>query len=225
MNPEIRQNALHGKIAAITGATGSLGSALCRDVLKMGGRLILLTRSVPKSDALRNALLQEFPQANISRIPLELTEPESVKAACEQLQKTPPDILCLNAGGYCLPRTKGKWGFDPVFETNFVSQYYMARTLLPCLEARHGRILVTGSIAYMGAATDPRDMDFSRRSSNELVYGNAKRYLMFALWELVQEHPKVWLSIAHPGITPTGITRNYSPIRKTLIKYPMKLCL
>ena len=74
----------------------------------------------------------------------------------------------------------------------------------------------------MGAAADPRDVDFSARKRASLVYGNAKRYLMLALIGLFAREERVTLSVAHPGISFTNITAHYPKLLFALIKHPMK---
>ena len=214
---------LAGKTIAVTGATGGLGSALCRNILALGGRLILLNRSKNKTEALAASLREAFPDASITFLQTDLTDMGSVKSACEALLQMPLDALVLNAGAYAIPRSTCDTGCDNVFQTNFVSHYYMVHALLPLLEQRSGTVVAVGSIAHTYSKTDPEDMDFSRRRGSSLVYGNSKRYLMFALSELMKQHPGVRFSIAHPGISFTNITAHYPKYLFAIIKYPMKV--
>lgn len=214
---------LKNKTAAITGATGGLGCEICRSILAAGGRLILLTRDREKTSILRGQLLEEFPGSDITYYLCDLTDMEQVKALCDMLRPLPIDILILNAGAYAIPRLTCSTGYDNVFQTNFVSHYYMVKQLLPQLAARKGRIAAMGSIAHDYSKTDPRDIDFARRTKASLVYGNSKRYLMFALTELMKDNPDVRLTIAHPGITLTNITAHYPKALFALIKLPMKV--
>lgn len=214
---------LTGKTVAITGATGGLGREICRDVLRLGGNLILLNRNPDKTHALQKELLSSFPQASLSSLTVDLTDIESVRAVCTQLKAMPVDILIHNAGAYSVPRKTCTTGLDNVFQTNFMSPYYITRQLLPTLEKRGGKIVAVGSIAHTYSKTDPQDIDFAGRSRASLVYGNSKRYLMYALWELMKEHPCVKLSIAHPGITFTNITAHYPKVLFAIIKWPMKV--
>ena len=84
-------------------------------------------------------------------------------------------------------------------------------------------MIVVGSIAHDYSKTDPADVDFHTRSQASKVYGNAKRYLMFAMYELFQEEMGVTLSVTHPGITFTNITAHYPKLIFALIKHPMKV--
>ena len=214
---------LAGRTVVITGATGGLGAAACRDVLALGGRLLLVNRSPEKTAALRRALLTEFPQGSVDSLRADLTDIEDVKAVTAQLKQKPIDILLLNAGAYSIPRKTCTTGWDNVFQTNFVSHYYMVRELLPLLSRRKGRIVAVGSIAHWYSKTDPADIDFAHRSAASLVYGNSKRYLMYALTELLQKYPEVRFAIAHPGISFTNITAHYPKLIFAVIKWPMKV--
>ena len=214
---------LDGKTVAITGATGGLGGELCRYLLSLGASPVLLDRNRKKSDALRDALLVEYPDATITQIPLDLSEMSSVRAACEALEALPIDVFIHNAGAYSIPRKMCDMGYDNVFQINFVSPYYMTRRLLPHLAKTSGRVVVVGSIAHRYSKSDADDVDFSTRKRASLVYGNAKRYLMFALHELFRNETRVTLAVTHPGIAFTGITAHYPRVIFALIKYPMKI--
>ena len=66
-------------------------------------------------------------------------------------------------------------------------------------------------------------LDFSKVKSSAKVYGNAKRYLTYALFELFKGEKTVKLSITHPGITFTNITAHYPKLIFAIIKHPMKI--
>ena len=225
VNKYLKQNAkdLTGRTVAITGTTGGLGGAICRHLLSLGANLILLDRNKQKSDELKVALLQEYPTAAIDQIPLDLSDMGSVRAACATLETRDFDVLIHNAGAYSIPRFICDTGYDNVFQINFVSPYYMTCALLPKLRARGGRVVAVGSIAHNYSVTDVEDVDFRTRRRASLVYGNAKRYLMYGLHELFRGEDKATLAIAHPGITFTNITAHYPPLIFAIIKHPMKI--
>ncbi len=214
---------LLGKTIAITGATGGLGREICKDLLALGGSLVLLNRDSRKTQVLREVLLAQYPTAQIADIPVDLTDIDSVKAACAALAQMPLDLLIHNAGAYSIPREICSTGLLNVFQINFAAPYYMTKQLLPKLSQRHGKVVVMGSIAHTYSKSDPQDLDFSTRTAASLIYGNSKRYLMFAMGELFKNHPQVDFAIAHPGITFTGITNHYPKVIFAIIKHPMKV--
>ena len=200
---------LKGKTVAITGATGGLGQEICRGVLSLGGRLLLLNRSREKTEALKNSLLEEFPRAEIFFLPLDLEDMDSVNRVCEKLKAAVPHILVHNAGIYDVPRHLCATGLQNIFQVNFASPYYMTKVLLPALRENHSRVVVVGSIAHTYSRTDAQDPDFRMRKPCHLPYGNSKRYLMYAFSGLFREETQAGLSIVHPGVTLTNISNHY----------------
>lgn len=214
---------LAGKTVAVTGSTGGLGKPLCRYLAALGADLVLVDRSAERSDAHKAELLRDFPDRRITLVHADLADMASVRNATAALAALPLDIFIHNAGAYAIPRKTCDTGFDNVFQINFISPYYMIRELLPLLRARHGHVMAVGSIAHNYAKIDGEDVDFSTRSKASLVYGNAKRHLMFSLMALFEGETDVTLSITHPGITFTNITAHYPPVIFAIIKHPMKV--
>lgn len=214
---------LCGKTIAMTGCTGGIGNELCRHLLRLGARLILIDRNKERSLQLREQLRLEFENADVTGLIADLEDICSVREACDRLIEMNVDIFIHNAGAYSIPRHKCSTGYDNVFQINFVSPYYMIKRLLPHLRERVGKVIVVGSIAHNYSVTDADDIDFSTRKQASLVYGNAKRYLMFALHELFKNESNVKLAVAHPGITFTNITAHYPKLIFAIIKEPMKI--
>jgi short-subunit dehydrogenase len=215
-------SSLKGKTVALTGATGGLGRQLTMYLSRCGAELLLLDRNKTKSLNLKNNILKEYPNTVIGNFTVDLEDINSVKTLCDDLKTQKIDILILNAGAYKIPRKICDTGFDNVFQINFVSQYYLIKKLLPQMP-NGGRVVVVGSIAHNYSKIDKNDIDFSTRRQPSLVYGNAKRYLMFSAYELFKNVPNVSLSVVHPGITLTGITAHYPKFIFAVIKYPMKV--
>ena len=220
---EENTESLAGKTVAITGSTGGLGRELCRYLAGLSASLVLVDRNAERSEAFRQELLNEFENISVLSVVADLEDIRSVDRACERLKALPIDIFIHNAGAYSIPRHKCEGGYDNVFQINFVSPYYIIKELLPALRDRGGRVVVVGSIAHNYSKTDEADVDFSGRRASSKVYGNAKRHLMFSLFELFREEREVSLSIAHPGITFTNITAHYPKVIFAIIKHPMKI--
>lgn len=212
--------ALAGKKVAISGSTGGIGRELCMHLGYLSARLVLVDRNMEKSRALADELRGRFPKIEISHVRADMSDMQSVRDAAEQLADMEIDYLILNAGAYSIPRYTCDTGYDNVYQINFISPYYLARRLLPGIREREGKIVAVGSIAHNYSKIDESDVDFSGRKKASLVYGNAKRYLTYSLFSLGREGG---VSVAHPGITFTGITAHYPKLIFAIIKYPMKV--
>ena len=212
---------LAGKTVAITGSTGGLGREICKYLGYLGASLILVDRNATRSEAFKEELLLEFSGINVKCINADLSNFESVKNAAGLLKLEQIDYFIHNAGAYSIPRKICSTGYDNVYQINFISPYYLTRELAPFIKDRSGRIVIVGSIAHNYSKADPLDVDFKGRDKASLVYGNAKRYLMFSSYELFKNDDI--LAVTHPGITFTGITAHYPKLIFALIKYPMKI--
>ena len=214
---------LKGKRVAITGSTGGLGKEICRYLVKLGASLVLVDRSRERSERNRDELIASFPGVSVELVTADLSDMSSVRRATAELSLMDIDVFLHNAGAYSIPRCETGSGYENVYTINFISPYYMIRELLPSLRAREGRVVVVGSIAHNYSKIDADDVDFATRKQASKVYGNAKRYLMFSLYELFKSEDKVKLAVTHPGITFTNITSHYPKLIFALIKHPMKV--
>ncbi len=214
---------LRGKTVAITGSTGGLGRELSRYLAYLGADLILVDRNISRSEEHKNALEGEFPKASVKCITSDLADFESVKSAKDVLLGEKIDFLIHNAGAYSIPRKVCETGFDNVYQINFVSPYYLTRTLMKPIKERGGKIVIVGSIAHDYSKTDKSDVDFKTRKKASRVYGNAKRFIMFSSYALLENEDCPEISVTHPGITFTGITSHYPKLIFAIIKHPMKI--
>ncbi len=214
---------LKGKTVAVTGSTGGIGVWLCRHLAALGADLVLLNRSKEKTDEQILKLKIEFHDIKAEFIPCDLSDIKSVKAATDALIKNFPDYLIHNAGAYSIPRYITDCGFDNVFMINFLSPYYITKTLLPYLAQKGGRVVAVGSIAHNYSKTNPKNIDFRTVKAASKAYGNAKRHLMLSFYKLFENKKDVSLSVVHPGITFTNITAHYPKVIFAIIKHPMKI--
>lgn len=214
---------LSGKTVAVTGGTGGLGVWLCQHLAYLGADLVLINRSESKTLEQINDLKNNFPNIKAEFIPCDLSDIKSVKSATEVLMKNCPDFLIHNAGAYSIPRYITDCGFDNVFMINFLSSYYMTKTLLPYISQKGGRVVAVGSIAHNYSKTDPENIDFRNIKAASKAYGNAKRHLMLSLYKLFESEQNASLAVTHPGITFTNITAHYPKLIFAIIKHPMKV--
>ena len=210
---------LAGRRVAISGSTGGIGRELCFYLAFLGAELVLVDRNIERSHSLAAELKAKYTALSVSHVQADMSDMASVRAAADRLCDMKIDYLILNAGAYSIPRHICDTGYDNVFQINFISPYYMARRLLPEIENRGGKIVAVSSIAHNYSKIDEGDIDFTTRTRASLVYGNAKRYLTYSLLSLNSAS----VSVAHPGISFTGITNHYPRLVFALIKHPMKI--
>lgn len=197
---------LQGRVVAITGAAGGLGRVVTKYLLKANAKIIMLERDVEKMETLSKKLLQEFPQAEIDTIKIDLNQVDSVRDVAMKLVNQRLDYLILNAGVYNVPLTNSELGYNNVFQINFIGQYYLTKLLLPALQRTKGKVVAVTSIAHTSVVLNENDLDFTKNAKGTKVYGNSKRFLTFALSELFKDRDDVRLALVHPGVTLTPMT-------------------
>ncbi len=208
---------LRGRVVVITGATGGLGRHVVRDLIQANAKIIMLERNMQMMQDFTQQLLQEFPNAEIESIQIDLNQIQSVDAAVAQLITRRIDYLILNAGVYNVPLTTSQFGYNNVFQINFISQYYLVKQLIPALQRTKGKVVAVTSIAHDYGRLNENDIDYTHCKKASKVYGNSKRFLTLALSELFKERDDVRLALVHPGITLTPMTNAKNRILTSLV--------
>ncbi len=212
----------HNKTIAITGSTGGIFSNVTECLVRLGANLILINRNPEKTQKQIDYLKNINPNCEIEFVQCDLVDMKSVKSATDILKQKHIDILFLASGIYNVPRFKTDIGYDNVFQTNFLSHYFLVRELLETIKTSNGKIIAVGSIAYKYSKIDIQDIDFTDEKKASKVYGNSKRFLMFTLHELCKSKG-INLTLVHPGITLTNMTNHYPKWINWLVKINIKL--
>ena len=146
--------ALRGRVALITGASGGIGSALARALAREGARLALLGRNPEKLAA----VLPDAPAADVLLLPGDLTDDAYLR---ESIEKTLShfgrlDILINNAG-MALSAPFGETTlaqYDQIMRLNARAPFALCQLCLPHLrQSDAGTILNIASVnAHKGYA-------------------------------------------------------------------------
>ena len=215
---------LKDKVIVLNGSTGGLGQYIAKMLVMKNANLILLDRDLVKGEILKKQLKEINSNVFIKQIPVDLSNFNSLIDGIKQLNEFEKiDALILNAGAYHLPRVQSD-EYNQVFKINFISPYFLAKKLLPKLrKSSLAKVVVMSSLAYKFTTFNSNDIDYTSSNNANKIYGNSKKFLMTSLFELFKNEKKVTLSIVHPGITYTNITRHFNKFLKFIIKVPMKI--
>ena len=206
---------------AITGATGGLGNELVFNLAKDKTDMVFVDRNLKKSQTLAQKVQEKYPETKIEFVTCDLANFDSVKEAEKQLEEKGIDVLILNSGIYNVPLEKLEFGYNNVFQVNFISQYFLARKLVE--NGKVKKVVAVGSIAHNYSKIDENDVDFSTKKKASKIYGNSKRFLMFALYDFFKDRDDAFLSIVHPGVTLTNMTNHYPKFINWFVKFGIKL--
>ena len=188
--------------ALLTGATGSLGSEIARDLLQLGYELTIAVRN----EQAGRRLAQEL--GNVRVVLLDMNDLASVQRLLdEELSEKKPLALLVNvAGVFRQTGCRSRNGMELHYQTNYFAPMLLTTGLLPLLEKETASKVVTmTSLAAFHAHPDAQDPQALTQRNSIRVYGRSKRLLSCAMQRLAKEHPQVRFSLAHPGISATKL--------------------
>ena len=157
---------LSGMNALVTGASGGIGSAVCRALASRGARVALSGSNASKLRSFREELNDSYAHDNDGHVEItcDLSDSEQVEelvpAAIDTLGGL--DILVNNAGvtrdNLAMRMRDEEW--DAVMRINLDSTFRLMRAAArPMMKARFGRIITITSV--VGATGNPGQMNYA----------------------------------------------------------------
>lgn len=155
---------LTGKVAVVTGGTGTLGAAMCRTLAQAGASVVVLARSETNTKSLTESIQQAG--GNALGVPADVLQPDTLKTAAAKILNTygRVDILVNGAGGnkpeatalsgqrsfFDLPAEAMQW----VFDLNFMGTIYASQIFGEMMVAQQSGVIVNvSSMASMRPLT------------------------------------------------------------------------
>ena len=204
---------LKGKTVLITGANSGIGFKETELMLYLGADVIMACRNLQKAAASRDALLQDYPNATITLMELDMASFDSIDRFAETLsqEKVDVDYFVNNAGVFHQPNQKTADGLELVIGTNYVGVYYLTEKILPYLQTLSHKVgyINTVSIIHKIAKVNYKDFYYEKKYKNFGAYARSKlclaRYTYALANRCKESNVQVWM--IHPGIamTPLGL--------------------
>lgn len=202
-----------GKIALVTGANKGIGFEVARELGHQGITVLLGARNAELGKAAETKLKAEGVDAHF--VDLDVTRPETIKAAQQAIQKQfgRIDILINNAGvvakGDGPPSVADPEAVRQVLEVNFFGVLAVTQAMLPLVrKASSGRIVMVSS--GLGSLTWNADPEWPFAAVKPLGYNGSKAILNMLTvqlaWELRDTPIKV--NTVNPGYTATDLNGN-----------------
>ncbi|MFC7291095.1 SDR family oxidoreductase [Hirschia litorea] len=222
-----RIGSLSGKTYAITGANSGAGFQATRTLLLKGASVVMMNRSVTKSETAINALKEEFGRdVKVSFVQMDLAVLQSVReAAAEVLQQFPCiDALICNAAIAQVPTQKLTVdGFESQLGVNYFGHFLLCGLLYERIEKSAGRIVIVGSNGYkMGLKRIKfEDLNFDNKYSAWNSYAQSKLAQMMFGYELQRRvqiaGSRVVVQVCHPGASRTNLINESAGVLNKII--------
>jgi len=210
-----RLGSLEGRTYIITGANAGAGFQASRILLSKGAKVVMLNRSVAKSNGAIKELQEEFGTgADVSFVCMNLADLASVRDTATEVLKTVPriDALICNAAIAQVPTRKLTVdGFESQLGTNHYGHFVLCGMLFDRIEESQGRIVVVASLGYkLGLRTIQfDDMNWEKNYSANPAYSQSKLAQMMFAYELQDRveaaNRQVKVYVCHPGASATSL--------------------
>lgn len=204
------------KTIVVTGANAGLGFQLSLALARTGAHVVMACRNAERAELARRRLLDEAPEAQVTTLPLDLSEPKSIdefgRLLVDRVGRL--DILINNAGIFGMPPAQSPAGHEIHLATNYLGPFVLTGTLLPSFrDAPGARIVNVGSLAHRFGRLDPERLDAEDLDySPWRVYARSKVALLIHTLELArrlrERGSHIIALAAHPGFASTEMAKN-----------------
>ncbi len=202
------------KLAVVTGASGGLGSELCRQLVALGTGLLLVDRDLGKSQAFAATLNGIRPGAVRDVFAVDLANHADIRRLTGEVTGKYPrlDYLFNNAGVLTETLQFSGHGNELHFEVNTLAPLQLIDQLRPALQAA-GRATVVSTSAGLALGAKTLDWDeLLKPAAFRKLYGsyvNSKQALNVLTAALGRElaGDGIVVRTADPGPNKTGLTR------------------
>lgn len=215
-----------GKVIIVTGATSGLGKEAARVLAGKNATVIMAVRNTEKGEVVAAEIRQQFSNATIEVIKLELSSLASVKAFATVFSSKHErlDVLINNAGVMWCPESKTEDGFEMQMGTNHFGHFALTGHLMPLLrQTKNSRVVATSSVAHKTGKIDLSDLNWGKRRYSRIqAYSDSKIANLHFAYEFARRNaddsdaPR--MTSAHPGWTQsdlqryTGLVRFLNPV-------------
>lgn len=165
---------LEGQLALVTGASAGIGLAITRELLGFGADAMLVARDADALEAVRDELLEEFPERGVSAMAADVADDEDRRQILDWVEDHADglNILVNNAGGNLtkatVDYTEDEW--RGIFEINLFSAFELSRYAHPLL-TRHAAscIVNVGSVSGVTAVRSGAPYGMTKAALQQLT--------------------------------------------------------
>lgn len=205
-----------GKVAIVTGSSSGIGYETARVLANKKATVIIAVRNLEKGNAAANKIREEYKNADVKVMELDLANLESVRKFADQFMPdySRLDLLINNAGVMVPPYSKTADGFELQFGTNHLGHFALTGLLIDLIkETKDSRIVTVSSGAHQYGKLDFDDLNWEKRKYKAWrAYGDSKianLYFTYQLDRKLKEKNHTTLATAsHPGWTATELQRH-----------------
>ncbi|WOL10596.1 short-chain dehydrogenase TIC 32, chloroplastic-like isoform X1 [Canna indica] len=216
---------LRSVTAIITGATSGIGAETARVMVMRGARLLLPARNLKAAEETKIRIEEEFPDASIVVLPLDLSSLSSVRCFVSRFLalRLPLNLLINNAGMFSYDFSVSEDGVEMMFATNYLGPFLLTKLLLNKMVETARETGIQGRIVNITSATHTWFSGdclscLDLMTHKKIPYSRSQAYALSKLANVLhtkelaerlkQMDANVTANCVHPGVVPTRLNRD-----------------
>jgi NAD(P)-dependent dehydrogenase (short-subunit alcohol dehydrogenase family) len=210
------------KTAVITGATGGIGAALAKTLVRRGYRLVLPCRNADKCKELAEDIRLGNPTAELDFVLCDLSDLNSVASCGEKIIRRHPviDLVIANAATVEPVFAASAQGIEKTFAVNHLAHFTLISWLLNNLFVHSRIVVVASSAARYGRGAFVDDINYrNHRYRMFRAYANSKLANLGCarhFSRLLASRQIACFSV-HPGLLATNIWPRETFLQKLIV--------
>jgi NAD(P)-dependent dehydrogenase (short-subunit alcohol dehydrogenase family) len=205
-----------GKVFIVTGANSGLGLYAAKGLAEKGATVVMAVRNEAKGEAAVQEILEEFPNAKLDLMILDLASFSSIKEFASKFNAKYSQLhgLLNNAGIMQPPYRQTEDGIELQMGVNHYGHYLLTGLLLEKIKATPGaRVVNQSSFGHRTAGSiNYETVSTGKGYNRSTVYGQSKLANLLFAYELqrkFEENNIDAVSVGvHPGYTATNLQSN-----------------
>ena len=185
----------------VTGASGSIGSAVVCALAQRGFSVIMACRNLEKGEKVKSEILKSLPEADLKLMQVDMASLKSVKHFADTLKDSGMRLggIFNNAGTMNRKFTLSEDGFEKTVAVNYIAPYFLTRSLSPLFQP-DAHIVNMVSLTCGMAKIDNTFFEKTEKDFRQLgVYSDSKlALLLFTL--ALQQKADLHVNMADPGV-------------------------
>ena len=205
---------MQGKICLVTGGSDGIGYAACRELARLGARVVIIGRNLAKTESAVRQIIADTGNPAVEYLLADLSSQREVRRVADAAMELVPhlDVLLNNAGAIFLSHRRSADGIEMTFALNHLSYFLLTGLLLEHLrKAPRARIVNVSSCAHESPGKF-RLEDLTNPPGNRgyPAYKRSKLCNILFTYELARrlEGENITVNALHPGLVGTNIARN-----------------
>jgi NAD(P)-dependent dehydrogenase (short-subunit alcohol dehydrogenase family) len=214
---------MEGKVVLITGANSGIGYETTKGLAAIGAHVVMVCRDEGKCATARDDIAAAVPGAQLELRLCDLASLADVRRFAAEFKEGHDrlDVLFNNAGGIPNKRCVSADGIELQLAVNHLAPFLLTHLLMDMLMASApSQVVTTTSGMHVRGKVDMSDLQAEKRYSPMGRYASTKLMNVMFTRSLAKrlEGTGVRANCLSPGFVDTGLSRDYGPAMKWMVK-------